>query len=211
VDGAAGGGRESGASSPGVRPRFGSSGLPPLDNNTAGPEGDWAGPPVSAHVRVSGLYNSGLEPPVTRTRPLGSNVAAWPARTLLILPVGAYLPVTGSYNSALDRVVQLPLGPPKPPVTRTWPVASSVAVVFSVASVPDQLSQPRRRAVASSLLASHGLVLAHAHSSVPEFSTGRRGPCASTQRRTYAHGRWCSAWSGRMTPPALNQVDMDRS
>src|SRR5262249_4194195 len=91
--------------------------------------------PVAVQVPVAGLYSSalasgvqqpgGLEPPTTRTSPLGSRVALCPTRAMVIEPVTLHVPVLGSYTSALAMG---PQDAPLPPATRTRPSGSSVAV-----------------------------------------------------------------------------------
>jgi hypothetical protein len=89
--------------------------------------------PVGTQLSVAESYNSAVAvpPPATSTWPLGSSVAVWPYRGVLMLAVGAQVPVVGSYNSALVRAVPVTVqGEAKehPPLTSTWPLGSSVAV-----------------------------------------------------------------------------------
>src|SRR5262245_46084577 len=65
-----------------------------------------------------------LNPPVTSTLPLGSNVAVWLPRAVPRLPVAFHAPLAGSYSSALlNQPVEL-----TPPATSTLPLGSNVAV-----------------------------------------------------------------------------------
>src|ERR1700722_11358591 len=82
--------------------------------------------PVSAQVPAAGLYSWARAtgsvpwtPPVTSTSPLGSRVAVWSSRLVVMLPVRAQVPVAGLYSSA----VLVP-----PPAASTWPLGSRVAV-----------------------------------------------------------------------------------
>src|SRR5664279_860687 len=81
-------------------------------------------------VRVEGSYNSAVDrtfrlkptsPPAISTDPLFSRVAVCSARELFMLPVDANDMVSASYSSAPAMSV-------KPPVTRTKPLVSKVAV-----------------------------------------------------------------------------------
>ena len=79
--------------------------------------------PVGLNVPVDGSYSSAEarmpepaspqpDPPVNRTRPSCSRVAAEPARATVMEPVGVNVPVVGSYSSAAV---------PQPPVKSTRP------------------------------------------------------------------------------------------
>jgi hypothetical protein len=94
--------------------------------------------PVELNEPVTGSYSSAgakvasepSVPPVISTLPLASNVAVCPARALDIDPVELNEPVAGSYSSADARMVKLPATKPLPPVIRTLPLGSKVAVWF---------------------------------------------------------------------------------
>ncbi len=63
--------------------------------------------PVGVQVPVAGLYSSALAkighepstqvplPPATSTWPLGSSVAVWPKRAVVMLPVAVHVPAAG--------------------------------------------------------------------------------------------------------------------
>src|ERR1035437_3513772 len=100
----------------------------------------WAGviEPVELKVPVFGSYSSAearsgalsptSPPPAIRTRPLDSNVAVWPTRPTCNEPVGLKVPLFGSYSSADDRAVSAPPPSVMPPLMRTRPLGSRVAV-----------------------------------------------------------------------------------
>jgi len=91
--------------------------------------------PVEVNEPVPGSYNSADArrasgppmPPVIRTLPVASKVAVCSYRGLDIEPVELNEPVPGSYSSADARTSGL-IPPSVPPVIRTLPVASKVAV-----------------------------------------------------------------------------------
>jgi len=94
--------------------------------------------PVVSHVPVSGLYSSQAlsdksSPATTKTLPLGSNVAVCSRLAFIMLPVVVHFPVAKSYSSQEESSSTLyPVSEvPKlmhPPVTRTLPFCSNVAV-----------------------------------------------------------------------------------
>jgi len=79
------------------------------------------------HVFVAGSYSfvllerDGRYVPPTRTLPLASRLAMLALRRMLMLAVGDHVSVAGSYSSVLAEEQQLP-------VTKTFPLGSSVAV-----------------------------------------------------------------------------------
>ena len=78
--------------------------------------------PADDHDLVAGSNVSALElpPPTSRTLPLASRVAVWPADLLGRFPVATNVRVTGLYNS--DVAVGAPLAS-RPPVTNTQPAS----------------------------------------------------------------------------------------
>ena len=89
--------------------------------------------PVGDQVPVAGSYSSALaveasvegsRPPATRTLPSSSCVTVGESREMDIDPVAVHVRVAGSYSSALAKTV-LPL---MPPITRTFPVLSRMAL-----------------------------------------------------------------------------------
>src|SRR5579859_6336592 len=104
---------------------------------------------VVVHVPVAGLYSSAvaygppplvkppsLNPPVTRTWPLGSRVAVCCSRGACIEPVTDHVPVAGLYSSASLRSEQKSSSQLlNPPATSTCPSGSRVAVARSRPSV----------------------------------------------------------------------------
>src|SRR5271157_4967935 len=81
-----------------------------------------------------------VEPPATRTRPSGSNVAVWPMREVLREPVALNLPVAGSYTCAAP----IELVPSLPPTKSTRPSASLVveAMPMSLTAGPVLVNLP---------------------------------------------------------------------
>src|SRR2546425_7974432 len=92
---------------------------------------------MAVKVLATGLYTSAVlrelvpplisvDPPVRRTRPLGSRVAVWPKRAVIIVAVSVVKVLAmGSYSSAVLATVREELAPP---VTRTWPLGSREGV-----------------------------------------------------------------------------------
>src|ERR1041385_6184505 len=69
-------------------------------------------------------------PPVTRTEPSFSNVAVCPVREIDISPAYVKVGLAGSKTSA-DELVEVEHQPSPPPVSKTVPSLSSVAVCMS--------------------------------------------------------------------------------
>src|SRR5947208_1697550 len=88
--------------------------------------------PVALHIPVAGSYSSALakmptsnsKPPATSTCPLGSNVAVWLKRGVVMLRGAVHTPVAGPYSSALAKSLLLF----RPPATSTCALGSQVAV-----------------------------------------------------------------------------------
>ena len=87
------------------------------------------GEAVTVQVSLAGSYSSLLfaaSPPITKTFPLGSNVAVENMRALFIRPVSVHVPVAGLYSSALVLTC-----PPPPdwsdPAISTFPLGNNVA------------------------------------------------------------------------------------
>src|SRR5437867_5328706 len=70
-----------------------------------------------------------LKPPVRSTWPFGSRVAVCSSRAVVIVAVRAVnVFVVRSYRSAVLFVVPMPATRTSPPIKRTWPLGSRVAV-----------------------------------------------------------------------------------
>src|SRR2546429_2955364 len=89
----------------------------------------------SAHLQNSSAVSRAgpvrsLPPPVKRTRPLGSSVAVWKKRAVVMVAVRAEkVLAVGSYSSAVLKTVKFLLEEPlPPPVMSTVPLGSRVAV-----------------------------------------------------------------------------------
>ena len=95
-----------------------------------------AGPDVYSSAVLSAVPSILLTPPVKRTWPLGSRVAVWKIRAVVIVAVRCVkVLATGSYTSAVLRMVGLVLVPCPPPAMRICPSGSRVAACFSRAVV----------------------------------------------------------------------------
>src|SRR5438067_6485836 len=111
--------------------------------------------PVGSHVPILGSYSSVVvhaepQPPVTRTLPLGSSVAVWPARGVVILPVAIH--VVGVAVEVLVGVSVTVLVGVSDAIRRdvagaAWPTEAALTDVVEPATTLDPvgLSTPRTK------------------------------------------------------------------
>src|SRR5262249_41298243 len=117
-------------------------------------------------------------------------------------PVGVKEPVDGSYSSAPARGLWNPKPPGEPPVIRTWPLASSVAVCWArgvpippvgLNPPPDWAAQTSQKIARNTIVKSMLLLMTESDGRIgfrrpPGWRHGRRD-CDRPKRHDYASKR----------------------